>query len=449
MLKDNLTRRSLVTYRAGIITSYLVSLVTAAHFIRAFNPGLALVSAAAPLILLYKRKWTLLVFKGLMTLWSIEWIRTAFIIATGRAASGAPWGRAAVIIGAVAVVAIGCAALLSTESFRRKYTQQELSANASGFSFALSSILLAIPHVKLSGQPALMAERFFFTAGWTQILVLSLYAALLTEKLLSSESISRIRSIAWTILSCIFFAQALLGISGLGIFLMSDTLHLPVPAMIVAGPIFRGEIFGFMSLLFLVTVVLTGPAWCSWFCYLGAWDFTASKTKAKAGILPKHSLLIRAVILIGVVSIAAIMGAMGAASWLAAIAGAFFGLAGIAIMLLFSKNRGTMLHCTMYCPISLLASTLGKINPFRIKIASGCTDCNICSTSCRYGALTLDNIRNRKPGFTCTLCGDCISSCHKQQIQYRFFTASPSFARKVFTVLIVSIHVVFIGLGRI
>jgi len=48
-------------------------------------------------------------------------------------------------------------------------------------------------------------------------------------------------------------------------------LHLPVPAMILAGPVYRGEM-SVMTILFLTTVVLSGPAWCSHICYFGGMD---------------------------------------------------------------------------------------------------------------------------------------------------------------------------------
>ena len=43
---------------------------------------------------------------------------------------------------------------------------------------------------------------------------------------------------------------------------MTGKLHLPVPALIVAGPVYRGSV-GFMLILFLCTILLVGPAWCS------------------------------------------------------------------------------------------------------------------------------------------------------------------------------------------
>ena len=80
------------------------------------------------------------------------------------------------------------------------------------------------------------------------------------------------------IFSIIFFSQLILGVVGLEKLLMTGKLHLPVPALIAAGPLFRGTGF-FMAILFTFSVLLVGPAWCSWLCYIGAWDNYAAKFK--------------------------------------------------------------------------------------------------------------------------------------------------------------------------
>lgn len=52
--------------------------------------------------------------------------------------------------------------------------------------------------------------------------------------------------------------------------------------MILAGPIYRGHI-SVMTILFLSTVVLSGPAWCSHLCYFGAIDNLAASGKTRRG----------------------------------------------------------------------------------------------------------------------------------------------------------------------
>ncbi len=72
-----------------------------------------------------------------------------------------------------------------------------------------------------------------------------------------------------------------------------------------------------------------------------------------------------------------------------------------------------------------------------------------CSKACRYGALTDITIKKGKPGVTCTLCGDCINSCTKNAIAYNFPGLNPSAANKIFFVIAIVIHTLFIGIGRV
>ncbi len=90
-------------------------------------------------------------------------------------------------------------------------------------------------------------------------------------------------------------------------------------------------------------------------------------------------------------------------------------------MVVFSRRRGTMVHCTVYCPIGLVGDWLGKLNPFQIRIEpSACTECMVCARVCRYGALELSDICAGKPSLTCTLCTDCMADCPTSNIQVAF-----------------------------
>jgi len=53
-----------------------------------------------------------------------------------------------------------------------------------------------------------------------------------------------------------------------------------------------------------------------------------------------------------------------------------------------------------------------------------------------------------RPGFTCTLCGDCLASCRQRSIAYRFPGLPAEAARRLFLVLVVSLHAVFLGVAR-
>lgn len=140
---------------------------------------------------------------------------------------------------------------------------------------------------------------------------------------------------------------------------------------------------------------------------------------------------------------------IGISTVIASILGITFGLFGIGFMVFWSRKKGVMTHCITYCPIGVLATWLGKLNPFRIRIKDGCTKCRACTAVCRYDALQLDNIIKQRPASSCTLCGDCIGSCNGKFLEYRFLKMNSDKARNVFLVMIVVLHAVFLGVARI
>ncbi len=150
---------------------------------------------------------------------------------------------------------------------------------------------------------------------------------------------------------------------------MTGRLHVPVPAVVIAGPIFRGERF-FMPILFLSTVVLVGPAWCSHLCYIGAWDGLAATRRKRAtrGSRGWSSLRIAIFLLTPLTAIVLRMaGASGAMAGYVAIG---FGIVSLGFMALVSRKAGRMVHCTAICPLGLAGNLLGKISPFRVRIGS-------------------------------------------------------------------------------
>jgi heterodisulfide reductase subunit A-like polyferredoxin len=72
-----------------------------------------------------------------------------------------------------------------------------------------------------------------------------------------------------------------------------------------------------------------------------------------------------------------------------------------------------------------------------------------CTSICKYDALNVQDIRNRKPGFTCTYCGDCLAACRENSIKYHFLKIQPQSARKIYLFLTISLHASFLALARI
>jgi polyferredoxin len=319
---------------------------------------------------------------------------------------------------------------------------------ASAAAFAIVFAVCAFPQAIMSNPVPMLLERFLPGGGWVEIFGLSLYGAWLVDKLLHAQAIAPVRKTVWLLFSIVFFGQLLIGLAGVRQCLMTGTLHVPVPAVILAGPIFRGDGF-FMLILFGATLLVAGPAWCSWLCYIGGWDNLAASHQPQPGTPGRQRELTRVIILAGVIVSAVLLRRAGVSGIIAATGAGIFGILGVGIIAFWSRKHGTMVHCTMFCPMGLIAAVAGKINPFRMKIRKGCTECRSCANVCRYGALEIENIRARKPGLTCTLCGDCASVCSGGFIDYRLFGLQGLAARKVFLVLVVALHAVFLGFARI
>src|SRR5660398_78180 len=248
--------------------------------------------------------------------------------------------------------------------------------------------------------------------------------------------------------AAVVFAQLALGLSGLDRFLMTGELHLPVPALIAAGPLYRGEGL-FMPILFGATVLLVGPAWCSYLCYIGAWDGLAADRRRAPQAMPSWRRPAQVGMLVVVVAAALGLRWAGVSSFVALMVAVVFGLGGVAVMATISRRRGVMAHCTTYCPIGVLATRLGRINPLRIRLGGGCDGCGACSRACRYDALRPADIERRRPGSACTLCGDCVPKCREGHMAYSFPGLDAGKAAAVFVVLVAALHAAFLGVARI
>lgn len=317
------------------------------------------------------------------------------------------------------------------------------------WTFGLTAGLLVWAR-QASPLQVLLADRYLPGTGFAEILVLAVYASCVARIILKAPRTARIRSRIWALFSLVFFGQLLLGLAGLERMLMTGDLHLPVPALILAGPVYRGHGL-FMPILYGSTVLLVGPAWCSFLCYIGSWDDKASRVRsAPPRPVPLWAThVLRPLLLLAIVATALVLRSRGAPLSLAAGLALGFGLAGVAVMVTLSRRTGQMVHCTVICPIGLISNLVGRISPWQIRIGKGCTMCGSCARACRYSALKPQDLERGRPGLTCTLCGDCVHQCPHSLIGYRFPGLSSSRARTAFLVLAVSIHAVFLGVARI
>ena len=298
-------------------------------------------------------------------------------------------------------------------------------------------------------NPMIILERFVKGGGWIEIFFIGLYGAFIVYKMQDPGKTAKWRMISWTVFTVVFFGQLALGLLGFEKFLMSGNLHLPIPVMILNGPLYRGEL-SIMTLLFLSTIIITGPAWCSQLCYFGALDnIAASKRKPAKGKIQNRTA-IKFTLLFLIILATIILRWFKVDLLISTIIAASFGVIGLLIIIFVSRKQGKMVHCLTYCPIGTIVNYTRFINPFRMYIdQNSCTLCNICTTSCNYDALNKEDIESGKPGISCTLCGDCVSSCHASSIKYKFFNMDSDSARKLYLFLTISLHAVFLALGRI
>lgn len=429
----------------------LSSVLLAAHFSRTQNDWLVLLSLLFPFILFIRKRWILRIYQTYLVAGGIIWIERVFYYAQLRESQGRPWVRIAVILSVMALLTLVSSLIFEKKKIQRHYSEHSTKGKRpylpSYFASLLTASLLTVVHVKVT-PPVLLLERFFPGSGIIEVILLAIYAGWITEKMLDAKISSKIRSRIWLLFSAVFFSQFILGLMGVEKCLMTGKLHLPIPAMIIAGPVSRGRIT-FMLILFVVTALLIGAAWCSHLCYLGSWDYLSSRQTHHPGSLPKKSRLLRIGIFMAAILAAILFRIFGLTSAAATGTAIVYGIAGVGVMAFISRKNGVMTHCVIYCPIGLAANLIGRLSPFRIRFKNTCDDCGACHYSCRYDALTESHIQKRKTGLTCTLCGDCIPSCSKSALRYGFFGLSPETARTIFIVAIISLHAVFLGVARI
>lgn len=430
-----------------------VLLVLAAHFLRAGEPALCAALVLFLGLAFTRRAWMRWGTAAVLAWGALVWAQALGSLVRVRLDMGLDWSRAALILGAVLAATLAALALTASKRGGLFFHKDKEQEGYKAALFLLPVVLLALAR-QMSPLPVLLADRFLpsLGLGLLEILALGLYAVFVGGKLLDAKRARRVRPLIWSLFSLVFFLQLGLGLLGMERLLMTGNLHLPVPALILGGPLYRGEGI-FMLVLFASSILLLGPGWCSWLCYIGAWDDLSSKRgrlKARpAGRSPGKLLWVgRGATLLATVATALALRAAGVSPLGAGILAGAFGLAGVGIMLFFSTRRGIMVHCTTYCPMGLVGNLLGRLSPWRLRVFESCTNCGACARFCRYGALEPEQVATGKPGLSCTLCGDCLPSCHAKALGYRFPGLSPEFSRKAFLVMAVGLHTLFLGTAR-
>lgn len=433
-----------------VIIPALALLLLGSHGLRQGDYGFAAALVMLAGLVLTRRPWGCLAAVAALLWAGWIWADATVNLIRFRLAFNLPWVRLALIMSSV-VIFNGVALWVLVSRVAREFFHGRAGQTVPRAAvMILVCAGLAVARAKVP-FPILLADRYFPGWGWLEIFILGFYAQWIFGLMADPGGHRKYRPRIWGLFSAVFFLQLILGLLGMDRMLMTGSLHLPVPALIVAGPVFRGGGL-FMVILFSVTILLVGPAWCSHLCYVGAWDDAMSRLggrPAPDGVLRRLSLAGRGATLVLCVGVALGLRAMGVSNVAAVILAGAFGLLGVGVMVFASRKRGMMVHCTAYCPMGLVANVLGRISPWRIRINSDCTRCGACYSRCRYNAL--DDLRAGKgtPAISCTLCGDCVSACSHGHIGYHFSGLSPETARTVFLVLAVSLHALFLGVARI
>ena len=421
-------------------------LLLAAHNLRFGETGIAMALLLFTAILWTRRDWLRITSIAVLSWGLFTWTQTLITLMQFRLAADLPWVRLALIMGTVMGITALCMFGLTTQKTRAFFKNDQIHARPQAITALLTAGLLFFICEKAS-MTMLLADRFIPGSGPVEILALAVYASWVCSRLLNPKTQATTRRRIWLLFSIIFFGQFFLGIAGINQCLMTGTLHLPVPALIVAGPLFRGGGF-FMPILFGSTLLLVGPAWCSHLCYIGAWD-NRMAVKTHLSPQPTWAPVLRWSILVMIIFAAVGLRLLHVPTIPAVAMAGMFGLTGIGVMVFVSRKKGSMIHCTIFCPIGILSNYLGKIAPWRIRISSACTGCRACLPTCRYNALDMEALAQGKPHITCTLCGDCVSSCKHGALTYSAPLLGSDMARTVFLIIVTTLHTVFLAVARI
>ncbi len=104
-----------------LIPVFISMLLITAHFLRAHNILLVVISLLLPFGLLIRHPLSARIMQGALVLTAIEWTRTIFIIASYRSDIGHPWTRLAIILGAVACFTLASALVFFSKTLKERY----------------------------------------------------------------------------------------------------------------------------------------------------------------------------------------------------------------------------------------------------------------------------------------------------------------------------------------
>ncbi|MDA3864103.1 MAG: 4Fe-4S binding protein [Deltaproteobacteria bacterium] len=297
----------------------------------------------------------------------------------------------------------------------------------------------------LYGEDALIFSHLGNFTFMLTIPLLTLYSLSFTLFLSQKNPELRKKKVFWYILSLAFFGQLILGIFFSSQFLKTGKMFIPYPALQIIRPFLYN--IGYIYLfIFTISVIITGPVWCSHICPLGIWDYQLGNNKKKGNSVQSIFLVGRIMIfltfiillqlyLLDVLSLKASVIISFALAWLLVVTGG-----------ILSRKTGYAVHCSSFCPVGFIATQASRFSLFRIKKRKGAKTTDKLRL-CRYGALDNNNKNTTKPGLQCTCCLDCVDE--DQQYRVTFLKHQGIFVFRVFCALIAAFHTFFLAFVRI
>jgi hypothetical protein len=108
-----------------MILLILSFVILGAHFLRSGNWLVMVICVLAPLLLIVRKRWSLLVVQLFAYVGAGIWINTALVLSRKRIIAGAPWGRLVLIMGLVALFTALSGYLLNAPGVKEKYPSKE------------------------------------------------------------------------------------------------------------------------------------------------------------------------------------------------------------------------------------------------------------------------------------------------------------------------------------